>query len=41
MHRAPAAHGVHAKRIGAADRDWPDWYAADMVAEQAGTALPV
>jgi hypothetical protein len=26
--------------IGAADPDWPDWYAAYMVAEQAGTELP-
>jgi hypothetical protein len=25
---------------GAADPDWPDWYAAYMVAEQAGTELP-
>jgi catechol 2,3-dioxygenase-like lactoylglutathione lyase family enzyme len=36
----PAAHGEHEKRIGAADPDWPDWYAAYMVAEQAGTELP-
>jgi catechol 2,3-dioxygenase-like lactoylglutathione lyase family enzyme len=40
MRRAEAAHGEHEKRIGAADPDWPDWYAAYMVAEQAGTALP-
>jgi catechol 2,3-dioxygenase-like lactoylglutathione lyase family enzyme len=40
MRRASAAHGEHEKRIGAADPDWPDWYAAYMVAEQAGTALP-
>jgi catechol 2,3-dioxygenase-like lactoylglutathione lyase family enzyme len=39
MRRAEAAHGEHEKRIGAADPDWPDWYAAYMVAEQAGTAL--
>jgi len=38
--RAAAAHGEHEKRIGAADPDWPDWYAAYMVAEQAGTELP-
>jgi catechol 2,3-dioxygenase-like lactoylglutathione lyase family enzyme len=37
MRRASAAHGEHEKRIGAAD---PDWYAAYMVAEQAGTELP-
>jgi catechol 2,3-dioxygenase-like lactoylglutathione lyase family enzyme len=38
--RAAAAHGEHEKRIGAADPNWPDWYAAYMVAEQAGTELP-
>ena len=40
MRRASAAHGEHEQRIGAADPDWPDWYAAYMVAEQAGTELP-
>jgi catechol 2,3-dioxygenase-like lactoylglutathione lyase family enzyme len=40
MRRASVAHGEHEKRIGAADPDWPDWYAAYMVAEQAGTELP-
>ena len=40
MRRASAAHGEHEKRIGTADPDWPDWYAAYMVAEQAGTELP-
>jgi len=40
MRRAAAAHGEHEKRIGAADPNWPDWYAAHMVAEQAGTDLP-
>jgi len=40
MPRASAAHGEHKKRIGAADPDWPDWYAAYMVAEQAGAELP-
>jgi catechol 2,3-dioxygenase-like lactoylglutathione lyase family enzyme len=40
MRRASSAHGQHEKRIGAADPDWPDWYAAYMVAEQAGTGLP-
>jgi catechol 2,3-dioxygenase-like lactoylglutathione lyase family enzyme len=38
--RAAAAHGEHEKRIGAADPNWPDWYAKFMVAEQAGTELP-
>jgi catechol 2,3-dioxygenase-like lactoylglutathione lyase family enzyme len=41
MRRASAAHGEHEKRIGAADPNWPDWYAAYMVAEQAGTELPL
>ena len=40
MRRAAAAHGEHEKRTGAADVNWPDWYAAYMVAEQAGTPLP-
>jgi predicted enzyme related to lactoylglutathione lyase len=40
MRRAAAAHGEHEKRIGAADPDWPGWYAAYMVAEQDGTAPP-
>ena len=40
MRRASVAHGEHEKRIGAADPDWPDWYAKYMVAEQAGTELP-
>jgi catechol 2,3-dioxygenase-like lactoylglutathione lyase family enzyme len=38
--RAAAAHGEHEKRIGAADANWPDWYAAYMVAEHAGAELP-
>ena len=40
MRRASVAHGEHEKRIGAADPNWPDWYAKYMVAEQAGTELP-
>src|SRR5271155_2803746 len=40
MRRASAAHGEHEKRIGAADPNWPDWYAKYMVAEQAGEELP-
>jgi catechol 2,3-dioxygenase-like lactoylglutathione lyase family enzyme len=40
MRRASAAHGEHEKRIGAADANWPAWYAEYMVAEQAGTELP-
>jgi catechol 2,3-dioxygenase-like lactoylglutathione lyase family enzyme len=40
LRRAAAAHGEHEKRVGQADPDWPDWYAAYMVAEQAGAELP-
>ncbi|MBV8829972.1 MAG: VOC family protein [Acidobacteriaceae bacterium] len=40
MIRAAKAHGEHEKRIGKADPDWPDWYAAYMVAEQSGETLP-
>jgi catechol 2,3-dioxygenase-like lactoylglutathione lyase family enzyme len=41
MARASVAHGEHEKRIGHADADWPHWYAQYMVAEEAGTELPV
>jgi len=40
MRRAEAAHGEHEKRTGVADANWPDWYAAFMVAEQTGDKLP-
>jgi catechol 2,3-dioxygenase-like lactoylglutathione lyase family enzyme len=40
MRRASAAHGEHEARTGQADPNWPDWYAAYMVAEQAGEELP-
>jgi catechol 2,3-dioxygenase-like lactoylglutathione lyase family enzyme len=40
LRRAEAAHGEHEKRTGERDANWPDWYAAYMVAEQAGTELP-
>jgi len=40
LQRAAAAHGEHEKRIGQKDEKWPDWYAAYMVAEQAGANLP-
>ncbi len=40
MRRASIAHGEHEKRTGAADPDWPDWYARYIVAEEAGTELP-
>jgi hypothetical protein len=40
LRRAAAAHGEHEKRIGAADPNWPDWYAEYMVREQSGEQLP-
>jgi catechol 2,3-dioxygenase-like lactoylglutathione lyase family enzyme len=40
LRRAEAAHGEHEKRTGQRDENWPDWYAAYMVAERAGTELP-
>jgi len=40
MRRASVAHGEHEKRIGAADPNWPDWYAEYMVREQSGEKLP-
>jgi catechol 2,3-dioxygenase-like lactoylglutathione lyase family enzyme len=41
LRRASAAHGEHEKRIGHADANWPDWYAAYMLAEANGADLPV
>lgn len=38
--RAEAAHGEHEKQTGQRDANWPDWYAAYMVAEQSGNELP-
>jgi hypothetical protein len=39
--RAEVAHGQYEARIGQGrDANWPEWYAAYMVAEQAGTELP-
>ena len=40
--RAEAAHGKYeATRLGGQrDANWPEWYAAYMAAEQAGTELP-
>jgi catechol 2,3-dioxygenase-like lactoylglutathione lyase family enzyme len=40
LRRAEAAHGLHEKRTGQRDANWPDWYAAYMVAEQTGGELP-
>ena len=39
--RAEAAHGEHEKRLGGQrDENWPEWYAAYMIAEQSGAPLP-
>ena len=40
LRRAAAAHGKHEKRIGAADPNWPAWYAEYLVREQTGEELP-
>ena len=40
LRRAEAAHAEHEKRTGQRDAAWADWYAAYMVAEQAGKPLP-
>ena len=41
LKRAEAAHGEHEKRSGGQrDENWPEWYAAYMAAEQAGTEQP-
>ena len=48
LRRAEAAHREHEKRSGRShlfhradpDTNWPAWYAAYMVAEQAGTNPP-
>jgi catechol 2,3-dioxygenase-like lactoylglutathione lyase family enzyme len=40
LRRAAAAHGQHEQRIGHPDANWPDWYAAYIVAELAGEVLP-
>jgi catechol 2,3-dioxygenase-like lactoylglutathione lyase family enzyme len=38
--RAEQAHGAHEAGLGHRDEDWPNWYAAYMVAEQSGAELP-
>jgi catechol 2,3-dioxygenase-like lactoylglutathione lyase family enzyme len=40
LRRAEAAHGEHEKRTGRRDENWPEWYAAYIVAEQTGKELP-
>jgi catechol 2,3-dioxygenase-like lactoylglutathione lyase family enzyme len=41
MRRAAAAHSGHEERSGQPDANWPEWCAAYMAAEQAGTKLPM
>jgi catechol 2,3-dioxygenase-like lactoylglutathione lyase family enzyme len=39
--RAETAHGEHERRLGGQrDENWPEWYAAYMLAEQSGKPLP-
>jgi len=38
--RAEHAHGAYEAGLGDRDENWPDWYAAYMVAEQSGAELP-
>lgn len=40
LERAAAAHGEHEQRTGERDENWAAWYAAYMVAEASGDALP-
>jgi catechol 2,3-dioxygenase-like lactoylglutathione lyase family enzyme len=40
LRRADSAHGEREDHTGQ-DRNWPAWYASYLVAEQAGTDLPV
>lgn len=40
LRRAAAAHNEHEKRVAGAHDDWPEWYAAYLVAEQSGAELP-
>ena len=41
LRRAAGAHGEHEASTGRPDENWPEWYAAYLVAEQAGTELPL
>jgi catechol 2,3-dioxygenase-like lactoylglutathione lyase family enzyme len=41
LRRAAAAHGEHEKLSGRNDENWADWYAEYVIAERAGTQLPV
>jgi muconolactone delta-isomerase len=39
LRQAAAAHGRHETEIGHADPNWPDWYAAWMVADRTGGSV--
>ncbi|MFI6078718.1 VOC family protein [Actinoplanes sp. NPDC051343] len=41
LRRAATAHGEHERLTGEPDLNWPGWIAAYIVAEQAGTELPL
>jgi catechol 2,3-dioxygenase-like lactoylglutathione lyase family enzyme len=41
LRRTAAAHGEHEKRTGGRDENWPDWYAAHMIAKQSGQDPPL
>jgi catechol 2,3-dioxygenase-like lactoylglutathione lyase family enzyme len=41
LRRAAVAHGEHERRTGQHDEHWPEWYAAYLVAEQSGEAVPL
>ena len=41
IRRAAAAHDNDEQRSGQHNGNWPDWYAAYIAAEQAGTELPM
>jgi uncharacterized protein (DUF427 family) len=40
IRRAAAAHHVYEERLGYADPNWPDWYAAYIMADQASLEPP-
>jgi catechol 2,3-dioxygenase-like lactoylglutathione lyase family enzyme len=40
LRRAAAAHGERETRTGQRDENWPEWYAAYIVAEEAGKKRP-
>jgi catechol 2,3-dioxygenase-like lactoylglutathione lyase family enzyme len=40
LRRAEVAHSQHEAQTGQSDKNWSEWYASYMIAEQQGTALP-